>query len=277
VYFCFLVEEQYRNDSMPVVILRQLILWEHKVDVLEPQTSITCLSDLLSHFYDAYVLKTVSGGPGLSLLEAAEAIGISTINHSRAIRSVRDKAMVMPQAQGIPTPTTYFLASLHLLNQVPVEQFPLVIKPSNGSSCRNIYYLDDPSKLSKFNVDVLRSSFCLAQHYEENAGFDTKLYVGGTKVFAVAKRSPLHPQVVVEKHPISVTLALHALALCVGMVFGLDVCAGCGGNGSETSGTVVVDINDFPNFSNVPEAEKRVGECILGAMQRVELQPDKIC
>jgi len=82
VYFCFIVGEQYRNESMQMIVLRQLILWRHKVDVLETQTSITCLSDLLSQLYDAYVLKTVSDGPGLSLLEAAEAIGIS---NSRAI------------------------------------------------------------------------------------------------------------------------------------------------------------------------------------------------
>ena len=93
-----------------MVVLRQLILWRHQVDVLEPQTSITCLSDLLNQFYDAYVLKTVSDGPGLSLLEAAEAIGISTINHSRALRSVRDKAVVMAmgQAQGISNPTCWY-------------------------------------------------------------------------------------------------------------------------------------------------------------------------
>src|SRR5919109_1706392 len=121
MHFCFIVEEQYRNDSMPMIVLRQLIQWGHKVDILEPQTSITCLSDLLSQPYDAYVLKTVSDGPGLSILEAAEAVGIPTINRSRAIRLVRDKAIAaaIARAHGMPIPPTYFVAHPRLLKQIP--------------------------------------------------------------------------------------------------------------------------------------------------------------
>jgi len=44
--FCFIVEEQYRNDAMPLVIADQLRLWGHEVDELEPQRAVTCLTDL---------------------------------------------------------------------------------------------------------------------------------------------------------------------------------------------------------------------------------------
>jgi len=44
--FCFIVEEKYRNDPMPLVIADQLLQWGHEVDVLEPQATVTCLSDL---------------------------------------------------------------------------------------------------------------------------------------------------------------------------------------------------------------------------------------
>jgi len=47
--------------------------------------TVTCLSDLASQSYDAYVLKTVSNGPGLSILQAAEAVGVPAINNSRSI------------------------------------------------------------------------------------------------------------------------------------------------------------------------------------------------
>src|SRR5260221_42006 len=83
--FCFIVEEQYRNDPMPMVIADQLLQWGHDVDLLEPQTAVTCLSDLAQQGYDAYVLKSLADGPGLSILEAAEAVGIPTINNSRSI------------------------------------------------------------------------------------------------------------------------------------------------------------------------------------------------
>ena len=82
---CFIVEELYRHDSMPLDVAHQLRRWGHTVDLLEPPETVTCLSDLPSQSYDAIVLKTVSGGPGLSLLQAAEAVGIPTINNSRSI------------------------------------------------------------------------------------------------------------------------------------------------------------------------------------------------
>jgi len=257
---------------MAAGVLNQLREWGHRVDTLEPQRTITCLSDLLSRHYDALILKTVSDGPGLSILEAAEAVGIPTINHSLAIRRVRDKAVAtaLASAQGIPTPTTYFINSPPLLNQVPVEQFPLVVKPSHGSSCRDIYYCDSPSDVAHLQIDTAYTGSWLAQHYEENVGFDTKLYVAGTEVYAVAKRSPLHPELDVEKRPIPVTSALRNLALRVGALFGLDI---YGLDVVETErGPVVVDVNDFPSFGLIPEAMTQVARCILEIAQRSKSQ-----
>lgn len=276
MHFCFIIEEQYRHDSMPTIVSNQLQQWGHSVDVLVPQDTITSLSDLSQKRYDAYVLKTVSDGPGLSLLEAAEAVGIPTINRSWAIRRVRDKAIavVMAQAQNIPMPATYFVAHPRLLHQVPQDQFPLVVKPTNGSSCRQIHYIDTPSSLAHLEIEIANGtgngSFWLAQHYEVNIGFDTKLYVAGNNVFAVAKRSPLHPEIEVEKRPVTVSPALRSLALHIGKLFGLDI---YGLDVVETSkGPVVVDINDFPSFGNVPDAEKLVARCVIETAQRMQQQ-----
>src|SRR6266702_815330 len=136
--FCFIVEEQYRNDPMPMVIADQLLQWGHDVDVLEPQAMVTCLTDLSRQGYDAYVLKSLADGPGLSILEAAEAVGIPTINNSRSIRLVRDKAVAtaFARAHGLPIPPTYFVAHPRLLKQIPAEDYPIVVKPCNGSSMR---------------------------------------------------------------------------------------------------------------------------------------------
>ncbi len=74
--FCFILEEKYANEPMPMVVADQLHQWGHEIDVLQPYTAVTNLTDLSLTTYDAYVLKTVSEGPGLTLLEAAEAVGI---------------------------------------------------------------------------------------------------------------------------------------------------------------------------------------------------------
>src|SRR5438552_9696319 len=208
--FCVIIEAQYRNEPMPMVVVDQLLQWGHEVDLLEPDKTVTCLTDLAKQDYDVYVLKTVSDRPGLSILEAAEAVGIPTINNSRSIRLVRDKAIAaaVVRANGLPIPLTYFIAHPRLLKQIPEEDYPLVVKPTNGSSCRGIYRVDSPAALANLEIAEANESFFLAQRYVENSGFDIKLYVAGTEVHAVAKRSPLHPEVEVTKRLIPLTAEL---------------------------------------------------------------------
>src|SRR6266480_4406739 len=246
--FCFIVEEQYRNDPMPMVIAEQLLQWGHDVDLLEPQTAVTCLNELAEQGYDAYVLKSLADGPGLSILEAAEAIGIPTINNSRSIRLVRDKAVAaaFARAHGLPIPPTYFVAHPRLLRQIPIENYPLVVKPSNGSSCKGVYLLNSPADVTALEDAETTESFFLAQRYAENTGPDMK------------------------EHFVPLTPQIRKLALQVGTLFGLDI---YGLDVVETpQGPAIVDINDFPSFGGVPKAVVRVSEYVLHAAKRAELQ-----
>ena len=269
--FCFIIEEEYRYDPMPMVVVDQLVQWGHVVDVLEPKESVTCLTEMHQAGYDAYVLKTVADGPGLSILEAAEAMGIPTINHPRAIRLVRDKAVAVAfaRAHGLPIPPTYFVAHPRLLKQIPPEAYPLVVKPSNGSSCRGIYRINSPADLIALEIAEANDSFFLAQHYAENAGFDIKVYVTGREVYAaIAKKSPLHGSVREEFIPL--TPELRKLTLDIGKIFGLDI---YGIDVVETpEGLAVLDINDFPSFGGVPRAVIRIAEYILHAAKKAELK-----
>jgi ribosomal protein S6--L-glutamate ligase len=269
--FCFIVEEQYRNDPMPMVIADQLLLWGHDVDLLEPQNAVTSLSDLAEQGYDAYVLKSLAEGPGLSILEAAEAVGIPTINNSRAISLVRDKAVAaaFARANGLPIPPTYFVAHPRLLRQIPIDDYPIVVKPSNGSSCKGVYLLKSPADITALEVAETNDSFFLAQRYAENTGFDMKVYVTGREVYAaVAKKSPLHDDM--KEHFVPLTPQIRKLALQVGTLFGLDI---YGLDVVETpQGPAIVDINDFPSFGGVPRAVVRVSEYVLHAAKRAELQ-----
>ncbi|HEY1352017.1 MAG TPA: hypothetical protein VGF67_20540 [Ktedonobacteraceae bacterium] len=272
--FCFIVEERYRNDAMPLVIAEQLLQWGHRVDLLEPQTAVTCLSDLADQSYDAYVLKSLAEGPGLSILEAAEAVGIPTINNSRSIRLVRDKAVAaaFAHAHGLPIPPTYFVAHPRLLKQLPASAYPLVVKPSNGSSCRSIYRLNSPADLEVLQISEANDSFFLAQGYAENTGFDIKVYVTGREVYAaIAKKSPLHQSI--QERFVPLTPEVRRLVLQVGRLFGLDI---YGVDVVETpKGPAILDINDFPSFAKVPRAVPRIAEYVLHAATRAEIQREK--
>jgi ribosomal protein S6--L-glutamate ligase len=268
MHFCFIIEAEYRHEQMPMLIARKLLQWGHHVDLLEPQMTITSLADIARAGYDAYVLKTVSDGPGLSILEAAEGAGIPTINHSRSIRLVRDKAIATTRAiaHHLPTPHTYFVAHPGLLSQIPAPDYPLVVKPTNGSSCRAIYKVNSPQDLATIDTTAAGDCFFLAQHYVENSGYDVKIYVVGTQVFAVAKRSPLHPEVEVDKRLLPINLEWRELALQVGEIFGLDI---YGLDIVETeNGPIIVDINDFPSFGRVPDAINLVAAHIIDIAAR---------
>lgn len=270
--FCFIVEREYRRDSMPTVIARQLMHWAHDVDILEPSKTITSLCDPSMKFYDAYVLKTVSEGPGLCILEAAEAVGIPTINKSRSIRLVRDKALCAAHAyaHGLPFPRSYFVVDWRLLREIPQEDYPIVVKPTNGSSGRGLYRVNSPRELATLKKCGPSVCFFLAQHYVENPGYDIKLYVIGRDVYAVARESPLHPDVEVASRLLPLKSEWLRLARRAGEIFDLDI---YGLDVLETrNGPVIVDINDFPSFGHVPGAVRRISNYILHLAKEANLK-----
>jgi ribosomal protein S6--L-glutamate ligase len=269
--FCFILEERYVQKPMPMVIADQLKTWGHEIEVLQPYAAVTSLTDLSLTKYDAYVLKTVSDGPGLTILEAAEAVGIPTINNSRAIRLIRDKAVAAAyaHARGLPVPLTYFVGHPRALVKVPHEVYPVVVKPNNGTSLQDIHLVHTPEEMAHLQLDD--NAHYLAMRYVENTGYDIKLYVTGQEVHAITKSSPLHGKVQEEEVPVS--SAMLKLARRVGQVFGLDL---YGVDVLETSqGLMLVDINDFPSFYGVPRKVVAIAEYILHAAYRCRREREK--
>ena len=269
--FCFILEKKYVDKPMPMVVADQLKQWGHQIDVIQPYAAITSLTGLSLMEYDAYVLKTVSDGPGLTILEAAEAVGIPTINNSRAIRLIRDKAVAVAfaQSKGIPMPLTYFVGHPRALREVPHEAYPVVVKPSNGTSMEDIHLVRTPEELTHLKLDP--TCFYLAMRYVENSGYDIKLYVTGQEVYAMTKSSPLHGET--NEHEIPVTREMLNLARKVGQVFGLDI---YGIDVLETPyGLMLVDINDFPSFYGVPRKVVCIAEYILHAAYRARRERER--
>lgn len=268
--FCFIVEQRYLDDEMPLAAVEPIQRGGHLADVLTPQASITSLWDLgrNGNAYDAYVLKTASEGPGLSILEAAGAAGIPTINHWRSISLVRDKAVAVARARahGLPVPPTYFVSALGLLQQIRPEHFPLVVKPNHGSAGRAIRVVERQEQLADLDLDERGERDFVAQAYVPNDGFDVKLYNTGRDIFAVRWPSPLHPEVHVTPALLPLTPELRAIAIRVGRVFGLRI------YGVDVlpspNGWVAVDINDFPSFHHVPDASKRIAASVIRIAKR---------
>lgn len=263
--FCFLVEEHYRNDGMPVDVVRQLRAWGHEVDVLRPGSSLLDLGELVrAGSHDAWVLKTVSGGPGLGLLEAASAAGLTTINDARSIRCVRDKAQaaVLAAGRGLPVPTTWAAARIEELARIPAHRYPLVVKPADGSSGRAVHRVDRPEALAALRGRLEGEGLLIAQPYVPNAGVDLKVYCAGGELFGTERTSPLEPGGrPMRERPVPLSTEVAEIAAEVGEVFGLDLYGVDILLGPD--GPVVVDVNDFPSFRQVPQAVAKVARAIL--------------
>ena len=156
VRLCFIVEERYENDVMPGAVVDVLRSCGHHVDVLRPNGTVTDLWELLPTDvarYDAFVLKTVSEGPGLSLLDAAAAAGVTTVNDYRAIRLARDKAVaaVRARAAGIPfrRPGSRPRRACSTRSR---PDAPLVVKPNSGSALKDVYRVDSPDELARLDI-----------------------------------------------------------------------------------------------------------------------------
>ncbi|GAA4879949.1 hypothetical protein [Kitasatospora terrestris] len=262
--FCFLVEEHYRNDGMPLDVVRRLTEWGHRVDVLRPGGSLVDLAaEVRSGRHDAWVLKTVSGGPGLGLLEAAAAVGLTTVNDARSIRPVRDKAQaaVIAAHRGLPVPPTWAAVDVAEFAAIPEAHYPLVVKPADGSSGRSVHLVERPEELALLAGLVDGEGLLIAQPYVPNAGLDLKVYCAGGELFATERTSPLHPHHPHRERPVALGAEVAAVAAQVGEVFGLDLYGVDILLGPD--GPVVVDVNDFPSFRQVPDAVSTVARTVV--------------
>lgn len=261
---CFLVEEHYRYDGMPMEVIRQLAAWGHRVDVLWPGSSLVRLSEVVrAGSHDAWVLKTVSGGPGLTLLEAAAAVGLTTVNDARSIRGVRDKvlAAAIGRSRGLPMPVTYAAARPEALAEIPEADFPLVVKPADGSSGRGVRLVPSPDRLAAMRTELAGEGMLIAQPYVPNSGFDLKVYCAGGELYATERRSPLHPDRPVHERHVPLSAEVAGMVAEVGTVYGLDLYGVDVLLGPD--GPVIVDVNDFPSFRRVPDAVARVARAVL--------------
>ncbi|MFB9369716.1 ATP-grasp domain-containing protein [Kitasatospora sp. NPDC001664] len=265
---CFLVEELYRNDGIPRDVVRQLADWGHRVDVLRPSGSLLALDGLVrAGSHDVWVLKTVSGGPGLGLLEAASAAGLTTVNDARAIRVVRDKvsAAIRAAGQGLPVPPTWAAARPSDLAGIPGDYYPLVVKPAEGSRGRAVRRVDSIDQLASLEAEFAGEGMLIAQPWVRNSGIDLKVYSADGELFATERTSPLVAGERTERAvPLGREVAdiVHRIGELYGLdLFGVDVVFG-------PDGPVVVDVNDFPSFRQVPDAVPRVARAVLNLARR---------
>jgi ribosomal protein S6--L-glutamate ligase len=142
---------------------------------------------------------------------------------------------------------------------VPASSYPLVLKPTFGDNGKGLTVAPDAAQLARISW---REPIALAQRLVASDGFDLKLYAIGSDVWAVRKPSPL--AAVRDRGrrptPVELTPELAALARRCGRLFGLEL---YGVDCIETAdGPLVLEVNEFPNYTGVVEADERIVDLV---------------
>ena len=198
----------------------------------------------------------------LSLLSWAEARGVPTLNTRAAIVRVHNKAdmAVALKMAGIPTPVTRFGPPRELARRVPRPDFPLILKPVFGDNGNDLRIVQNAADLESLPC---ADNVVLAQKFEPNDGYDLKLYCIGEELWVVRKPSGAICNGAANRaaERVQTTAQLRGLARQCGELFSLDL---YGVDCIKTAtGVVVIEVNDFPNYSAVPKANEKLAAYVL--------------
>lgn len=197
---------------------------------------------------------------GLVLLRYAEEAGIAVINSHSSVQKVRNKAKmaVTLALAGTRAAQTFLAGATEALAAQMDGHFPLILKATYGDNGQGLLLVRNREELSDLHWD---SDVVLAQHYLPTDGYDLKLYVCGEHIFAVRKPSPFNGDPKAPSLPVAVTPELAQLARKCGVVFGLEL---YGVDCIETeTGPVVIEVNDFPNYTGIPGIAELVADHVL--------------
>jgi ribosomal protein S6--L-glutamate ligase len=247
-----LTESRYLTHRQPAGVAEALACLGHIVDIAVPEDVALDIGGKNSLPVDGVVARGRSEHL-LSVLRAIERVGMPTVNASAAVTEVRDKASMGAalRTAGLPTPPTALGTPARLSGHVPHEWFPLVLKPVLGDNCVGVRLVPNRTELMQQpNGEVL------AQPYVPTDGTELKLYVVGEDVWAVQRPVAFSPpgaalSALPPQH-INFTRQLRALAMRCGELFGLELYGVDCLNSAD--GIVVVEVNDFPNYTDIPEA-----------------------
>jgi ribosomal protein S6--L-glutamate ligase len=255
-----LVEPRYLSQRQPAGLCAELRRRGHEVRMIDPDDLPEVGSDGWLDGLNVVVPRGRSIGL-LSLLAWAEHRGVPVVNSRRAIGAVRNKldVAVALAAAAAPTPRTFAGPPARLAETVPEAVYPLVLKPVFGDNGGRLRIVDDARRLAKLEWP---EPVAIAQQLVRDDGMDLKLYGIGRDVWAIRKPSPLTPPAAGARQPgqVALTVALAALARRCGELFGLDL---YGVDCVETpEGPVVIEVNEYPNYTAVPGADQRLATLV---------------
>jgi hypothetical protein len=169
---------------------------------------------------------------------------------------------------GLPFPPTHSFGRISGLIAYAVGggtlPFPLIVKSRRSRRGDLVTRVDNLAQLRVLEADW-RQEPVVVQEFVANDGWDHKLWVIGSQLFAGLRRTPLDstpPDAAIALDPAGLAPGWLEMARDAGKAFGLviygiDILA-------TTRGPVIVDVNAFPGCRNMPGAP----EALAGLVER---------
>lgn len=268
------METRYLRQAMPGTVMNTFKARGIETDIIcprdsyfDPEKGILKTEDgseLNLNHYEAIVSRN-RNLLGLAMLAYADSAKILAINTHVSVQRVRNKAKmgISLALAGVPCASTFLADHASMLSKLPEDFFPLILKATYGDNSQGLRIIRRPEDLGDLHWG---NDLVLAQRFLPNNGFDLKLYVCGKTVFAARKPSPINGDPNAPVQLLKPDEQMTKLALRCGETFGLDI---YGVDTIETAdGPVVIEVNDFPNFTGIPKAADIITDYILSRINK---------
>ncbi|HXG64003.1 MAG TPA: hypothetical protein VNO70_02780 [Blastocatellia bacterium] len=227
------------------------------VDMIYPEERLIDLTQIHAA-HDLYILKSGTDA-ALSLAGALHLAGAAILNPYPVVAMMKDKILAAKvlETAAVPQPATYITVDARQLAGLLADG-PIVVKPyRGGSQGRGVKIVREAAELDEMQPE---QGLLFAQRYHTPDGRDYKLYCIGEQVFGVMRVWPARTYEDKLGEPFTVTPELRELVLRCGQAFGADL---FGLDVIFSQGQpYVVDINTFPGFKGVPDAEELLADYI---------------
>lgn len=215
---------------------------------------------------DVYLLKSRTSA-ALDLAGRLEVCGGTVVNGSAATRACQDRVLMARRltAAGLPCPRTWTVPTLGRARRLLAAlHFPLVVKSRFSRPGDLVTQVRSADELEAL-MPQWGGEPVVLQQYEDNDGWDVRLWVVGGHAFAARRPTPL----LAGASPVSIPIveggllpAWVAVTLRTGREFdlslyGVDLLV-------TARGPAIVDVDAFPGYRGVPGAAAALAAFIEG-------------
>jgi ribosomal protein S6--L-glutamate ligase len=219
---------------------------------------------------DAYLLKSRSDR-ALEFARQAELRGALVLNGREATAVCLDRVLMAQRMSsfGLPFPDTWSAPTLnHLVGSVSTRRefaWPIVVKSRRSRRGDLVRLVSSSAELREL-ASLRGDEAVIAQALVRHDGWDRKVWSIGGRLHCANRRSALGAHDAPAALPIVDHGDVEAVARAVGAAFGLDL---YGVDVLLTEhGAVVVDVNPFPGFRQVPAAGEALAAHVIALIQR---------